>query len=366
MPPIHFLPKLVERGVHLAIGHSFDDAAKEMRIQHQVTISGEMLRRATEHLGTVQEQREQQEVARLHREVPLPTEAPDRLVMSTDGGMVAVRPNQWAEIKMVAIGEPHTDHGETHTTQISYFARLADAETFADQALGELHRRGVETAGEVEGVQDGAEWLQRFLDMYRPDAVRVLDFYHATERLRHISELLFGPKTAVAQRWCERKCHQLRHRGPDPLLDQLRHWEQRCAAIGEHVAYLTKRRDQMHYPEYAQQQWVLGSGTVESGHKHVWQARLTGAGRFWARRNVNPMLVLCVVEANGRWQDQYPLLRRQAERQHQAQRQERKYARHPLVPLPPPPSVTPLPRSTPPDRPKLAHPWRQYRHPLAS
>src|SRR5438046_98197 len=62
---------------------------------------------------------------------------------------------------------------------LSYFSRLADAETFTRLAWGELHRRGLETAGTVCGVMDGADWEQTFLDVHRPDAKRILDFPHS-------------------------------------------------------------------------------------------------------------------------------------------------------------------------------------------
>jgi hypothetical protein len=45
-------------------------------------------------------------------------------------------------------------------------------------------RRGVETAGRGAGVVDGSDWCQQFLDLYRSDAIRILDFLHAVQRRR--------------------------------------------------------------------------------------------------------------------------------------------------------------------------------------
>ena len=72
---------------------------------------------------------------------------------------------------------------EAHTLDLSYFSRLADAETFTRQTYVETYRRGTESAGVVCAVQDGAEWLQGLVDVLRPDAVRILDFPHAVEHL---------------------------------------------------------------------------------------------------------------------------------------------------------------------------------------
>lgn len=367
VPSEQVLPKVLEWGVRLALGRSFEQAATEMAIQHQVAIGGETLRRYAETLGAIQEQREQDEVDHLLKTAPLPPVAPPRLVASVDGGMVRLCGGTWAEIKLVAIGTPEAHGEEMRTTHLSYCARLADAETFADASLGELHRRGVETAGEVEAVTDGAEWLQGYFDLHRPNAVRVLDFFHAAERLQKIGVLVFDEHPATAQRWTARKRHQLRHRGPDVLLDQLRRWQRRFPALHEHVEYLAKRREQMRYPQFAAQGWVLGSGAVESGHKQVWQARLKGPGMSWERRHVNPLLVLCSLDRNGRWAEQWPLLWRERERcrrdQHRLLAQERRLARHPTPPPVPSPTV---PSPKPPARPPAPHPWRRYHRQLAS
>ncbi len=51
-----------------------------------------------------------------------------------------------------------------------------------------VSRRGVERATEVAAVQDGADWLQGFVDGHRHDAVRILDFAHAAGYPGQIAE----------------------------------------------------------------------------------------------------------------------------------------------------------------------------------
>ncbi len=58
--------------------------------------------------------------------------------------------------------DPQRGEWVVHTHNLSYFSRLADADTFDRLALIETHRRGVENAGQVAAVLDGAEWLQGF------------------------------------------------------------------------------------------------------------------------------------------------------------------------------------------------------------
>ncbi len=62
------------------------------------------------------------------------------------------------------------------TSGLSYFSRLADSACFGELATIEIQRRGIETAGRVATVVDGAEWCQSFIDLHAPQATRILDF----------------------------------------------------------------------------------------------------------------------------------------------------------------------------------------------
>ena len=85
--------------------------------------------------------------------------------------------------------------------------------TRATFALPEFHRRGTETAKAVVGVMDGSDWLQKFLDMHRPDAVRVLDFPQAVEHLATAAQASFGSGTPATQAWLDEHAAVLRGRG---------------------------------------------------------------------------------------------------------------------------------------------------------
>src|SRR6266852_5800758 len=92
-----------------------------------------------------------------------------------------------AEIKTLVIGLVQTKEKrckgrpdqQVETVDISYFSRLTDSQTFAKLATVETERRAVSLTKEVCAVQDGAEWIQGFVDVHRPDARRILDFAHA-------------------------------------------------------------------------------------------------------------------------------------------------------------------------------------------
>ncbi len=184
-----------------------------------------------------------------------------------------------------------------------------EAQHFNRLALGEMHRRGVEQAQQVAAPADGAEWIQGFVDFHCPEAVRILDFPHAAERISEVGQLIFGQGETETKEWLERQLHQLKHKGPPKVLAELRKLQQEhpeMAVLSENLAYLEKREAHMQYPTFQAQGLPIGSGAVESAHKVVVEARLKGAGMHWAPDNVNPMVALRNLVCNDRWEEDWP------------------------------------------------------------
>lgn len=308
--------------------------------------------------------------------------------LSADGAMVPLVGGVWGEVKTLMLGEvapPVVARGEAgaHLQAISYFSRLTDNHTFARLALVETHRRGVETAGQVGAVVDGAEWLQGFISFHRPDAVRILDFPHAAGYVAQIDQAVSGEGTPAAQQALAAHLHQLKQDGPQALLADLRALTLTLPADSAGPAawaYLDKRAAQLCYPVFRAAGWPIGSGAVESGNKLVVEARLKGSGMHWARAHVDPMLALRNIVCNDRWEEAWPqiasgLRQRRATRQ-AAQRHQRHAAppsaaptrrscepvAAPVSPTPPPapaarPATRPPKRPGPPP-PAADHPWR--------
>src|SRR3989440_7388468 len=206
----------------------------------------------------------------------------------------------------LTIGEvTRNSRGEVCMRQVSSCSRLADAERFAEAALVETHRRGVERATEVCAVQDGAQWRPRLVDSHRADAVRILDFAHAAEYINEIGQAVQAEGGRLPARWLEGVLHRLKHQGPQRVLRHLRWLAARSPSptVQANLAYLQKREAHMQYPTYQAAGWPIGSGSVESANKLVVEARLKGAGMRWRRQNVNPMLVLRNAVCNREWNE---------------------------------------------------------------
>ncbi len=67
--------------------------------------------------------------------------------------------------------------------------------------------------------------------------------------------------------------------------------------------YLGNRLDQLDYPRALRLDLPIGSGLIESGHRHVLQARLKQPGTAWLPDNADAIAQLRVQRANGHWAD---------------------------------------------------------------
>jgi hypothetical protein len=73
------------------------------------------------------------------------------------------------------------------------------------------------------------------------------------------------------------------------------------APVTNAYRYLSNRTDCVDYPRALKLGLPIGSGLIESGHRHVLQARLKKAGASWLIDNAESIANLRVLRANGQW-----------------------------------------------------------------
>jgi hypothetical protein len=386
-------PPLQEDLVRLSTWMPFERAATELAHFTRVAVSDTSVRHHTEVAGAAYVAVQTAELERLERARPAGPAGPDVLQVSADGAMVPLVGGEWAEVKTVAVGrvEVVTNRdgaAETHARDLSYFSRLADAETFTREAWVELHRAGIATAKTVCGVMDGAEWEQTFLAVHRPDAIRILDFPHAVEYLTTAAQTTWCVDAAQADAWLHEQAHSLKHdeHGAATVLKALAHLPVDTArdpaaarqARDTALNYLTKRLDQIQYAIFHAQGWPIGSGSVESANKLVVEARLKGSGMHWARAHVNPLVALRTVACSDRWTQAWPQIEQHLRDQACQRRRRRHHAQraaasasgtHRLAAVPARSRSRALPATPPAHSPRIVngrptanHPWKK--HPL--
>ena len=74
------------------------------------------------------------------------------------------------------------------------------------------------------------------------------------------------------------------------------------APVQNSYRYLTNRTDCLDYPRALALGLPIGSGMIESGHRHVLHARLKKAGAAWLPETADQIAHLRVLRANNAWQ----------------------------------------------------------------
>lgn len=355
-------PNLVEGVVRLGSWMPFAQASAALAQLSGARVSEATVRRETLAAGKALNVLEEQAVERLETEAPAPGTGSPWQQVSVDGAMVPLVGGEWAEARTVAVGALGCESGRLRASELSYFSRMTDHATFSRLATLATHRQGVEAAAVVLAVNDGAEWIQDFLDLQCPEAIRILDWAHASGYVHAAGHAVFGESCGS---WCAEQLATLRTGEPIAvlaelarLLDLLPEDAGARGVVGQSLAYLGKRSEQLQYATFAALGYPLGSGIVESANKLVVEARLKGAGMHWSRLSVNPMLALRGVACSNRWDAVWPGVAaherqtaRVARSCRRRQRVAQRLARHRRPPRPP---------RIVDGHPTEHHPWKRY------
>lgn len=173
---------------------------------------------------------------------------------------------------------------------------------------GAMWRATAQAAGlgprtHVHGVGDGAAWiLTQFQEQFGAQGDYLLDFYHVSEYLAAAAAVIQSKNPA---RWRRRQQSRLlENKVPAVLRALAPHVEaqtQPAAPVRAAYRYLSERRAHLDYAGARTAGLEIGSGEIESGHRHVIQQRLKLAGSWWKETNAEAMLGLRVARANQLW-----------------------------------------------------------------
>lgn len=230
--------------------------------------------------------------------------APDaRQGVSADGGMLYILDEGWKEFKVGCVFDVEletrpdprtqelTEYG--HATQLSYTAHLGDAETLGWQWWTEAQRRGWQDTADAIVIGDGAPWIWNLRDMHFPHTEMVVDWYHATEHLGAVKQLLYPEGEGGATRWYNQQEQALYQGHADTvataITDAVPQHPEHAETLQREAGYFLNNQRRMAYQRLREDGWPIGSGMVESGVKRF-KARFDGAGMRWSRQGAENLL----------------------------------------------------------------------------
>jgi hypothetical protein len=285
--------------------HSFRHAAQRVLEHYGFEINASAVRDATlQNAGRAEQilQKEYEEPFRV-----LPAVGAQRVVAEADGSMVCTvtvgtrkgkRPRDWKEIRLTAA------------------QALGSSETFYAATFGEVDEVGrrwghcARHAGwglnsQVHAMGDGAEWIRlQSREVFGPQGTFLCDYFHVSE---YLAEAAPSCRAQAPERWRRTQQDRLKRGALEKVIDTLaEHLEppgtpEELAPVNNAHRYLTNRTDCLDYPRALRLGLPIGSGMIESGHRHVLQARLKKAGAAWLITNADRIANLRVLRANGHW-----------------------------------------------------------------
>lgn len=222
-------------------------------------------------------------------------EQPKMLTMSADGVMVH-SDGAWTEMKCASFGSE--EHGR------STIATMEKSEKFGEFLYLEAVRRGLRDAGTVVFVADGAVWIWNLVAHHFPDAVEIVDWYHAIEHLWEVANASYGQGSRRAKNWVKRNKARLMEDGADRVISSLKQWkpktEDHVKVKRENLHYFTTNAHRMLYATFRENGYCIGSGSVESACKQYGQGRLKQAGMRWKKPGIEAIAHLRSAVLNNR------------------------------------------------------------------
>lgn len=289
-----------------AMSHSFEGASQDLLAYIGLSVSGRQIQRLIWIMGPL--------MALKRKELPSPVtpKAIEVMCVSVDGTGVPVRPEEVVgrkgkqadgssrtrEVKLAAIfthsipekgQRPFRDGNST-----SYIADIVEASEFGIRVRQEAFRRGIVAALVVVFLGDGAKWVWELARINFPNAICILDFYHALEHLTKLTHHLYGEGSSRSIKAYARWRKALRKNGIASVIDQaikdLPTSIKAREAAQKEIEYFKSNQSRMQYKSYVDAGYFIGSGVVEAGCKSVVGQRLKQSGMRWSVQGAREIL----------------------------------------------------------------------------
>jgi hypothetical protein len=272
-------------------------------------ISENTIRKETHRFGKLQSQREEQLIARSQDPIHLQeclrtaTERPKRLYGSIDGAYVRIEERQaqkaeaekWREMKVGCWYQvesvPESQQRKRHyqkkargqpalrAKDMYYYCDIAEVEAFDPLFWATACQAKANLAAEIVFVCDGARWIWNLVEQHFPQAVQIVDWFHAEERLEQVAEEAFAKEKA--QEWLDEALTELWRGNTEFVIKACEKLAGRLAPASKALTYFRNNAHRMQYDKFREQGFMIGSGTIESACKQIVSQRLKRSGAQW-------------------------------------------------------------------------------------
>jgi hypothetical protein len=243
--------------------------------------------------------------------VPMrPAEVADRVGKQPDGSA------KTREAKVVTVwtaeardeaGKPVRDPGSITYSAAIESAAVVDTSLkrsdLAERVLREATRRGFTEALRYAVLGDGSSWIWNTATELFPQAIQILDRYHAKEALHRTAQSIFSVTSAEAKPWATARCTELDDGKLQAIISALRPHIGSGNEAAKCATYIIRNRRRMRYPKFHAQGLCTSTGVLEAGCKVAIGTRLKRAGMHWSVSGANAIIALRCAKLSGRFED---------------------------------------------------------------
>jgi len=314
-----FSPGLVRLAARAAAREGYEAASEDLLELAEIRLEGRQIQRLVHWVGP--------EIGAQLPQGPTAAQgAIPTMYLEVDGTGVPMVPEELAgrkgkqadgtaktrEVKLGAVftqttcdpeGKPERDYAST-----TYVGSFDPADLFGLRVRDEARRRGLGRVAQTVFLGDGAAWVWELQRINFPQAIPILDLYHALEHLHLLCQELYGPESAWGAKMEATWTEMLKNDEVGGVISAAR---RRLEDLGPEVQedlntqieYFERHQHRMRYKTYRQAGLFYGSGVVEAGCKAVIGQRLKNSGMFWTEPGAQNVLELrCALKGN-RWDE---------------------------------------------------------------
>ncbi len=204
-------------------------------------------------------------------------------------------------------GTPVRDEGS-----ISYSAAIESAaqkdtdkvpSEFAARVEREATRRGFERATRRAVLGDGAKWIWNLATEHFPDAIQIVDRFHAKQHLSDVAKSIYAAGSDLAEQWARKRHDELDAGDIEAVLSALRAHSPKNDEARKCVDYVDGNRARMRYAEFRAAGLCTSTGVVEAGCKTAIGTRCKRAGMHWTVAGADAIIALRCCKLSGRFEE---------------------------------------------------------------
>jgi len=199
-------------------------------------------------------------------------------------------------------GLPILNNGDINRVQntTKYIGTTGKIDIFGPLFAKFLMLQGFLDACQIVFLGDGASWIWKLQQLLCPNAICIIDFFHAAENLYKIIDML--KLNDLKREAFRQECKHLLQLGDiSKLVSRISAMptaSNKKEEVEKKLAYFTDNADKMRYGLFRAAGLFIGSGVVEAACKTIVGKRMKNAGMHWSKKNAEGVIAIrCAIQS---------------------------------------------------------------------